>query len=338
MKLSVIVPVFNMAKDDKLKWCMDSLLNQTVSDYEIIAVDDASTDNSLEILRTYEAENPGKVKVIASEVNTHQGGAKNKGLKIACGEWISFIDSDDWVRNDYYEILLKKAEETGADVVGCDFSLVDHHTFEVGTVQANGKESQSGELDLGKRKSLVLDGGSLCVKIYKRERIVNDELFFPENVFYEDNAVGNSYLVMAKHYEYINEPLYYYYQHSASTVHTVTKERCSDRLFCADYMLKEAKKRGYYEELKEELEYKYIILYYLNTVFSYVREGKGVSLSFVRNIGREFIKTVPDYEKNTYFMERINEEEKKMLKLQLKSTLLFVLYYKALWTYRKLRK
>ena len=88
MKLSIIVPVYNMAAQDKLVWCLDSLVNQTIPDYEIIAVDDCSTDNSLEILRAYEEKYQGKFKVIASPVNKKQGGAKNLGLEAAAGEWI----------------------------------------------------------------------------------------------------------------------------------------------------------------------------------------------------------------------------------------------------------
>ena len=105
MKLSIIVPVYNMAGDGKLNFCMDSLVNQTVSDYEIIAVDDASTDDSLKILRKYEREHPGLVKVITYPNNRRQGGAKNEGLKAAVGEWIGFVDSDDWIAPDFYEKL-----------------------------------------------------------------------------------------------------------------------------------------------------------------------------------------------------------------------------------------
>ena len=101
MKLSVIVPVYNMAADGKLEYCMNSLVAQTISDMEIIAVDDASTDNSVEILHSYEERFPDRVKVICHEVNKRQGGAKNTGLKAATGEWIGFIDSDDWVTPDY---------------------------------------------------------------------------------------------------------------------------------------------------------------------------------------------------------------------------------------------
>ena len=79
MKLSVIVPVYNMAEGDKLVWCLDSLVNQTITDYEIIAVDDCSTDNSLDILREYEKRYPDKFKVMASRVNKRQGGRKKSG-------------------------------------------------------------------------------------------------------------------------------------------------------------------------------------------------------------------------------------------------------------------
>lgn len=114
-KLSIIVPVFNMAADGKLNYCLDSLINQTITNYEIIAVDDCSTDNSWDILKDYEKQYPGKLKAVHSPVNKHQGGAKNIGLKMAKGEWIGFIDSDDWVVPDFYERLIGKADETGAD-------------------------------------------------------------------------------------------------------------------------------------------------------------------------------------------------------------------------------
>ena len=221
MKLSIIVPVFNMASGDKLTFCLDSLLSQNLDDYEIIAVDDCSTDESLKILQDYEKKNPDKFRVIHSEVNRHQGGAKNLGVKAASGDWIGFIDADDWIDPDMYRLMLEKADNTGADMVGCDLSLVSEHTYNVGeVVEANGTTDQSGVLDHEKKKSLILDGGRLVVKIYKKETILQKELFFPEGIFYEDNAMSNSYLLTAKHYEYIAKPWYYYYQHDASTVHS----------------------------------------------------------------------------------------------------------------------
>ena len=105
MKLSIIVPVYNMAEGNKLRYCLDSLVNQTIADYEIIAVDDASTDNSFEILKEYESKYPWKFKAIQSFENKKQGGARNLGLDNAKGTWVGFVDSDDWVAYDMYEKL-----------------------------------------------------------------------------------------------------------------------------------------------------------------------------------------------------------------------------------------
>ncbi len=95
-KLSIVVPVYNMAADNKLRFCLDSLVNQTIADYEIIAVDDASTDESFQILKEYESKYPWKFKAVQSFENKKQGGARNKGIELANSTWIGFVDSDDW--------------------------------------------------------------------------------------------------------------------------------------------------------------------------------------------------------------------------------------------------
>ncbi len=338
MKLSIIVPVYNMASDHKLEYCLDSLVNQTVEDYEIIAVDDCSTDNSMEILKEYERRFPEKFRAVHSEVNRHQGGAKNIGLRMAKGEWIGFIDSDDWIRPDMYERLIERAKSTGADLVGCDYCLTDVHSMEVGQIVHNNKKSQSGILNQEKRASLILDGGSLVVKIFRRSMIMEKELWFPEDIFYEDNALGNSYLVLAKHFEYIEEPMYYYYQHDTSTVHTISPKRCEDRMEAGRLMLAEAKRHGYFEELRPELEYSFTLLFYINTLFTYMSGVGKTKYGFVKAMGKEMKETFPEFEKNSYYQERTHAEEKKLIRMQQRSTLFFMLYYKLLWAYRRWRK
>ena len=338
MKLSIIVPVYNMSADGKLEYCLESLVNQTIDDYEIIAVDDCSTDNSLEILRRYETKYPDKFKVIASPVNKKQGGAKNLGLEIAKGEWIGFIDSDDWITLDYYEKLLKKAEETGADMVGCDYHLTGEHSMEIGQIVPNNRPEQAGILTKEKYRSLILDGGSLVVKIYKRCIIFGYPNRFPEGIFYEDNAISNSWMLRAKHFEYIQEPMYYYYQHNASTVHTITKKRCEDRMQAARIMVKEAKQFGFFEEYKEEIESSFTTLFYVNTLFSYMVGVKKQEFSFIKAMGEEMKKTFPDFRNNKYYLTRVHAEERKLIDMHMKSTLYFVVYYKVLWAYRNFRK
>lgn len=338
MKLSIIVPVYNMAAQDKLAWCLDSLVNQTISDYEIIAVDDCSTDNSLEILRDYEKKYTGKFKVISSPVNKKQGGAKNLGLEAARGEWIGFIDSDDWVTPDFYEKLLGRGDETGADMVGCDYHLTHEHSMEIGQVVHNNRQSQAGILTKEKYRSLILDSGSLVVKIYRRHIIFDYPNRFPENIFYEDNAISNSWMLRARHFEYLEEPLYYYYQHDTSTVHTITKKRCEDRMEAARVMVGEAKQFGYLEEYYPEIESSFTTLFYVNTLFSYMAGVKKTEYGFVRALGREMRETFPGFMENSYYRQRVHEEERKLIRMHMKSTLYFIMYYKLLWGYRNFRK
>lgn len=338
MKLSVIVPVYNMAADDKLDFCLQSLVKQTISDYEIIAVDDCSTDNSWQILQDYEKKYPEKFIAIHSPVNRKQGGAKNIGLTRAQGEWIGFIDSDDWITPDFYERLLKRAEETGADMVGCDYHLTNEHSMKIGQIVANNKPEQTGILDEEKYKSLILDSGSLVVKIYKREIILDYPNRFPEDIFYEDNAISNSWMLRAKHFEYIAEPLYYYYQHDTSTVHTITRKRCEDRMQAARIMIDEASQFGFYDTYYQELEFSFSVLFYVNTLFTYMSGVKHTRYGFVKQLLKEMKQYFPNFVNNPYYQERIHAEEKKLVRMQLKSTALFMGYYKLLWTYRNLRK
>ncbi len=338
MKLSVIVPVYNMAADGKLEYCLDSLVNQTITDYEIIAVDDCSTDDSPDILRDYEKKYPGKFKAIYSPVNKKQGGAKNIGLEKAKGEWIGFIDSDDWITPDYYEKLLKRAQETGADMVGCDYHLTHEHSMDIGQIVPNNKLSQTGRLDKEKYRSLILDGGSLVVKIYKRDIILGYANRFPEHIFYEDNAISNSWMLRVTHFEYIPEPMYYYYQHDTSTVHTITEERCKDRMEAARIMISEAREFDFLEEYYKEIEFSFTVLFYVNTLFSYMVGVKHPKYRFVKTLGAEMKEYFPDFMSNPYYLERVHAEEKKLTAMQMKSTLYFMLYYKLLWTYRNLRK
>lgn len=338
MKLSVIVPVYNMAGDGKLEYCMNSLVGQTLSEMEIIAVDDASTDNSLEILQSYEQQYPEKVRVVHYEVNRRQGGAKNAGLEIAQGEWIGFIDSDDWVTPDYYKKLVEKAEETDADMVGCDYSLVSEHSMEVGTVVENNTMEQTGVLNQEKHSSLIRRFGSMVVKIYKHSIIRENRLRFPEGIFYEDNCAGPLWSLYFTRFERVPESMYYYYQHVTSTVHHITEERCRDRMHAEEMLYEECKKRGFLEQYHEAIEYSFTELYYVNTLFSYMTGVKYPRLAFVKELRRGLEERFPEFEKNPWYQQETGNEEKEWIALQGKSVLLFYVYYRLKLWVRMIRK
>ena len=112
VKVSVIIPIYNTEK--YLKKCLNSLIHQTLSDIEIICVNDGSTDKSIDILRNF-ASQDHRIKIIEQE-NKKQGAARNAGMKIAQGEYIGFVDSDDWVDLDYFEKLYISAIKHKADI------------------------------------------------------------------------------------------------------------------------------------------------------------------------------------------------------------------------------
>lgn len=377
MKISVIVPVYNMAGDNKLNHCLDSLVAQTIAGkkdmMEIIAVDDCSTDNSPEILKDYEKRYPGLVRVLLSAVNRRQGGAKNLGLSVARGEWIGFIDSDDWVTPDYYERLLTAASAMDADMAGCDYSLVDHYTFEPGEVVHNGKPEQAGILDDAKYRSLILDSGSLVVKIYKRcivygeldpftdsrgKRSPDDSLsaaeggsaetgpdedgrvkIFPEGIFYEDNAVSVSWMLRASCYAYIPEPLYFYYQHGGSTVHTVNMNNLHDRVVSSRILADTVLEEGYLARYHGEIEFTFTMLFYVNTLFSALQAKNRLPglYGFIRKLRDEQRQRFPDFMENPYIMNRLDAEQKRMLRMHSRSQPVFLLYYRLLAAYRSWR-
>ncbi|MBQ8167376.1 MAG: glycosyltransferase family 2 protein, partial [Lachnospiraceae bacterium] len=118
MKISIIIPVYNVEK--YLRTCLDSVVNQTWRDVEGIVVDDASPDNSRKIIKEYERRYPDRIKGVYLDENLCQGGARNKGLEIATGDYITYLDSDDYLDVTMCEKMAYKAMETGVDIVYCD--------------------------------------------------------------------------------------------------------------------------------------------------------------------------------------------------------------------------
>lgn len=345
-KLSIIVPVYNMATDGKLEYCMDSLIRQTVMDKEIIAVDDASTDQSLEILSRYERDYPAIFKAVHYDDNRRQGGAKNEGLRHATGQWIGFIDSDDWITPDFYEKLIAKAEETDADVVGCDYNLVHEHTMEVGTIIQNNSQEQTGICTLEQHRKLAMRPGSMVIKVYRADMIRNHHLDFPEHIFYEDNCAGTVWMLYCKRFEKLDEPMYYYYQHNVSTVHYISEQKCRDRMTAGELLVMECASRKLPDDetqtllqmYRPEIEFRFAELYYVTTLFSYMSGVKHRKLSFTAELRAGIRKYFPDFQSNPYYQKEIGAEEKKLIAIHMQSNVKFFLYYVALNTYRKLRK
>ncbi len=115
-KVSVIVPVYNVEK--YLEECIESLINQTLTDIEIICINDGSTDNSLKILEELQKKD-NRIKII-NQKNSGVSSARNNGIENATGEYIGFVDSDDWIDSDYYEKLYNTAKKYNSDIAAGD--------------------------------------------------------------------------------------------------------------------------------------------------------------------------------------------------------------------------
>lgn len=232
MKLSIIVPVYKV--EEYLGECVDSLLSQTIDDYEIILVDDGSPDNSGKIADEYAAANPDMIRVLHI-YNGGQGRARNFALDIAKGDFVGFVDSDDWVTHDMYEKMYTRAAETGADVVVCDFL----ERF------ADGRESM---LPASLQDNWLGSAGSSCNKIFRRSLV--GALRFPVGLWYEDFYFSAVMLLRSKHTEFIAEPLYIYRRGQESTMHNNNAAKNLDMLTIMDMLEKEMLPAGYKDDFE----------------------------------------------------------------------------------------
>lgn len=212
--ISVIVPIYKV--EPYLPKCIESLLAQTYRALEIILVDDGSPDGCGAIADTY-AKKDGRIKVLHQE-NKGLSAARNTGIRYASGEYIGFVDSDDWVTNDMYRLLVEAAESYGAEISVCHFCYV----------YPNGREeirrSDSFRVTAEEAIELLVAGEILqdyvCNKLFKRKLF--DTIRFPEGKHFEDISTTYQIVQMASHIICIPQACYYYLQRDTGIVRSNT--------------------------------------------------------------------------------------------------------------------
>lgn len=201
-KISVIVPVYNTEK--YLKTCLNSLINQTFPDVEIICINDGSTDGSAEILKKYP-----QIKVITQK-NKGLSEARNAGIEIAAGEYISFVDSDDWVDLDFFKKLYKSITKNNADIA-CATIKRRKNKYRVKYEE----EKVYTDLEDKIRVCGLPESSYVWNKLYKREVVINN--IFPP-VYYEDMLWTPNVIKEANKIVTVPETTYYYRPNSSSIV------------------------------------------------------------------------------------------------------------------------
>lgn len=228
--ISIIVPVYNVEK--YLHQCIDSILSQTFEEFELLLIDDGSTDNSGKICDEYE-EKDSRIKVIHQH-NQGQAKARNVGIDAAGGEWLAFVDSDDYIASDMMSVLLETAVAHHADMVMCNFSRFkdsDENAVEekLPTPFLSEVTEQHKFLHFVGNSELSVYHITPCCKIY--HKTVFEGIRYPEGRIYEDSAIAPALLDNAKKIVCLKDSLYFYRTNPQST----TQRRFSIKNF--DYLL-----------------------------------------------------------------------------------------------------
>ncbi len=304
-KVSIIVPVYGVEK--YIDKCLDSLVKQSLKEIEIIVVNDGTKDNSQKIIDKYAKKYPDKIKSYIKE-NGGQGSARNYGLKKAMGEYIGYVDSDDFVEKDMYKKLYNKAIENDYDIVVCGNYNVseDYKTKNIDTF-TNYYNTDLENLFFGKM--------AVWNKIYKRDILIKNKLEFKEKVWYEDLAFTLKTVMNSNTFAFIDEPLYDYLIREGSTMNNSNVQRNLEILDAFDDIL------SYIIHNKNEVHFNKIEFLAIDHIYisAVVRVLKADADDKVK---RETIKKLVDYVnkkfpnyKNNKYINSLSKKRKIIYKL-----------------------
>lgn len=254
VKVSVILPVYNV--ENFLEKTLSSLLEQTLKEIEIICVDDCSTDNSLAILKTYQNKD-NRIKIIENKENKGAGAARNKGMEIAQGQYLSFLDADDYFDKDMLKLAYNRAEEKKADICIYEANLVDNRTGEIKKCSFSVKEDQLPKDEVFSRYK-IKNNIFKCImgwawdKLYKRSFVLNQGLHFQEQRTTNDMYFVYASLLKAGRITILKKPLYYQ-RRNVSTSLSNTRELSWECFYHALIKVKnELENMGIYAEYRQD--------------------------------------------------------------------------------------
>jgi len=250
--VSIIIPVYNVS--EYLCKCLESVVSQTYDNLEIILVDDGSTDDSGEICDQYGRNDP-RIHVLHQK-NSGQAHARNRAFQESHGEYILYVDSDDFIARNHVEVLMSAAMQYDADIVQCfmkKFKGKNPSSEEKNSIVAEEVFTSSGALEefCYQRKFYACP----WCKVIRRE--IMEQISFPENTGYEDLAIMFYVLGKAEKIVLVPEIMYYYRQHSASTMHTGFSDRKVDRIRIADCLKSYIQEN--YPELNQAVQSRFLL-------------------------------------------------------------------------------
>lgn len=312
MKAAIIIPVYNVAK--YLEKCVNSAINQTERDLEIILVDDGSTDESPSICDAL-AEQDERIKVI-HQANKGLGGARNTGIEAATADWIFFLDSDDYIEPETVETTLK-AGESGAEMVVFAMRNVDEDGRELSVLR---DDIETGKVfSLWDRKDILISMPAACNKAYRRELfarngdtsdVVNsiaNGVRFPDKVWYEDIRTITKLMLFAKSIVYIPDVMYNYLNRQGSITKNINVDRNVEILDAITDLLTFYKAQSCFEEFHSELEFLTLYHVFIAASVRVIRTDRKHEL--VARFREFTLENFPKYRENEY-IKRLTTNQK----------------------------
>lgn len=281
VKVSIIVAVYNTEK--YLDRCLTSLVNQTLNEIEIICVNDASTDSSLRILHEW-GKRDKRIKILSYSKNMRQGYARNIAIREAKGEYLGIVDSDDFVDEKMYETLVNNTDGLTVDLVVSN----KYYVYKDGIVDRV-KEFIPKLSNIQKIKEhAIAFGATMWTNIIKRSFFIENNLFYPEKLLYEDNANGPIIFMKAKSINIVDDSFYYYCMNPQSTIHQRDNKAFFDRTTTAKLFYERAKREREYLEFKEEIDYNFYSVFLYNTVTGSFTAFKRFPYHNIKEIANEY--------------------------------------------------
>lgn len=287
--VSIIVPIYNA--ENYLDKCIESLLNQTKKEIEIILINDGSTDNSEKIIKSYKDK---RIKYFKNE-NQGIGKTRNFGIQKATGKYLMFVDSDDYIDKNMAKLMFDKAFSNSLDMVVCDYyKVINNENIEE-------KLPSFKPTTLKNSPNLLYDINlSPWNKIYKTSLIKDNNIRFVENLKYEDAPFVIEALDIANKIGKVNKCLNYYVIHGNSET-TVRDKRVYDILKIIDRIRKYFKGKDYIKESLDKLTVRIITNY---TIQQRVQKDKKIGMQFIEEGFKYLKQEVSDYKNNKYYQSR----------------------------------
>lgn len=299
--ISIIVPCYNVEK--YILRCLNSIKNQTYGfeNIELILIDDASTDNTPAFLEAFAETNKKNVKLIKLSQNGKQGAARNKGMDLASGKYLMFVDSDDAIDATMLEKMHSKIVEFDCDEVRCGMKQFSYDK-EMETHRIGVNNSYHDLTNEAERKTYILSAMSCVVpsRLFKREVLEKNNLRFLEGVFYEDAHFSGICCFYINSRYWLDEDLYYYYRNPSSTMRSFSFDRNRDHITVANKIFEELKERNIYDSAMQryyhELNAYYFWMIYLNPLVMMMNAQNDE----IRKYKEEVLKNCPDIMDNAY--------------------------------------